>query len=397
MDPEQPEAGGRLRPKPASSSGWPMSGDDRLASVIRAHQERMVDELTSDLWGFDGPWLRRTYPNKAALRLFMEAFVEALRRSFTKRDGKQFVNEYGISLGRRYAEEARDYDDVYNSLIVMKNSLLPFILKADPPIEPLILRLTDVLFLLDHEVARRYYEVEKTRHAQFAELDILKSGFMRLTTHELRRPLSVFRGYVSMIESGDLGEVPADVHKAILKIAVSANEMTKLIDDLAEVGRLEEPDKVLRREPYPVDQLIKDAVDVVRAEALAKKIAIIERIDPSRTTIQVDIDRMRVALQNLLSNAVKYSPPESSVEVRVEPQRGALTIVVEDQGYGIPAEEVPRIFDKYYRGVTPETQNTAGTGLGLYIVKQIAELHGGRVEVVSNRGKGSTFRLRLEA
>jgi signal transduction histidine kinase len=396
MDPEQPEAGGRLRPKPASSSGWPMSGDDRLASVIRAHQERMVDELTSDLWGFDGPWLRRTYPNKAALRLFMEAFVEALRRSFTKRDGKQFVNEYGISLGRRYAEEARDYDDVYNSLIVMKNSLLPFILKADPPIEPLILRLTDVLFLLDHEVARRYYEVEKTRHAQFAELDILKSGFMRLTTHELRRPLSVFRGYVSMIESGDLGEVPADVHKAILKIAVSANEMTKLIDDLAEVGRLEEPDKVLRREPYPVDQLIKDAVDVVRAEALAKKIAIIERIDPSRTTIQVDIDRMRVALQNLLSNAVKYSPPESSVEVRVEPQRGALTIVVEDQGYGIPAEEVPRIFDKYYRGVTPETQNTAGTGLGLYIVKQIAELHGGRVEVVSNRGKGSTFRLRLE-
>ena len=357
----------------------------------------MVDDLTSDLWGFDGPWLRRTYPNKAALRLFMEAFVEALRRSFTKRDGKQFVNEYGVSLGRRYAEEARDYDDVYNSLIVMKNSLLPFILKADPPIEPLILRLTDVLFLLDHEVARRYYEVEKTQHAQFAELDILKSGFMRLTTHELRRPLSVFRGYVSMIESGDLGEVPADVHKAILKIAVSANEMTKLIDDLAEVGRLEQPDKVLRREPYPVDQLIKDAVDVVRAEALAKKIAIIERIDPSRSTIQVDIDRMRVALQNLLSNAVKYSPPESSVEVRVEPQHGALTIVVEDQGYGIPAEEVPHIFDKYYRGVTPETQNTPGTGLGLYIVKQIAELHGGRVEVVSDPGKGSTFRLRLEA
>jgi signal transduction histidine kinase len=374
-----------------------MSADDRLASVIRAHQERMVDELTSDLWGFDGPWLRRTYPTKAALRLFMQAFVEALRRSFTKRDGKQFVNEYGVSLGRRYAEEARDYDDVYNSLIVMKNSLLPFILKADPPIEPLILRLTDVLFLLDHEVARRYYEVEKTQHSQFAELDILKSGFMRLTTHELRRPLSVFRGYVSMIESGDLGEVPADVHKAILKIAVSANEMTKLIDDLAEVGRLEEPDKVLRREAYPVDQLIKDAVDVVRAEALAKKIAIIERIDPSQSTIQVDIDRMRVALQNLLSNAVKYSPPESSVEVRVEPQRGALTIVVEDQGYGIPAEEVPHIFDKYYRGVTPETQNTPGTGLGLYIVKQIAELHGGRVEVVSGPGKGSTFRLRLEA
>jgi signal transduction histidine kinase len=373
-----------------------VSTDDRLAAIIRANQERMVDRLTADLWGYDGAWLRRTYTDKAALRLFIEAFVEALRRSFTAGDGKQFVSEYGVSLGRRYAEEARDYDEVYDSLVVMKNGLLPFVFQ-DPPIEPLVLRLTDVLFRLEHEVARRYYEVEKTQHAQFAELDVLKSGFMRLTTHELRRPLSVFRGYVSMIESGDLGEVPAEVHQAILKIAVSANEMAKLIDDLAAVGRLEEPDKVLRRERYPVNQLIKDAVDVVRAEALAKRIAIIERIDPSRPTIQVDIDRMRVALQNLLSNAVKYSPPESSVEVRVEAQRGALAIVVEDQGYGIPAEEIPHIFDKYYRGVTPEAQDTPGTGLGLYIVKQIAELHGGRVEVVSDPGKGSAFRLLLEA
>src|SRR5712691_6662236 len=354
MGPEQRQAGARLGPESAGLSGQPVSADDRLATLIQGNQEEIVDELASDLWGFDGPWLRRTYPTEASLRLFVEAFVEALRRSFTVADGKPFVNEYGVSLGRRYAEEAQDYDDVYDSLIVMKNSLLPFVLRADPPIEALILRLTDVLFRLEHEVARRYYEVEKTQHAQFAELDILKSGFMRLTTHELRRPLSVFRGYVSMIESGDLGEVPTEVHQAILKIAVSANE-------------------------------------------LAKRSAIIERVDPARPTIQVDIDRMRVALQNLLSNAVKYSPPESSVEVRVEAQRGALSIVVEDQGYGIPAEEIPHIFDKYYRGVTPEAQNTPGTGLGLYIVKQIAELHGGRVEVVSDPGKGSAFRLLLEA
>ncbi len=397
MGPEQQQAGAKIGPETGGSPGQPASVDDRLATLIRANQERMVDELTSGLWRFDGPWLRRTYPTEAALRLFVEAFVEAFWRSFTVADGEQFVNEYGVSLGRRYADEAQDYDDVYNSLIVMKNSLLRFVFKADPPIEPLLVRMTDVLFRLEHEVARRYYEVEKTQHAQFAELDVLKSGFMRLTTHELRRPLSIFKGYVSMIESGELGELPAEVHKAIINIAVSANEMAKLIDDLAAVGRLEEPDKVLRRERYPVNQLVKDAIDVVRAEALAKRIAIIERIDPSRSTIQVDIDRMGVALQNLLSNAVKYSPPESSVEVRVEPQRGALTIVVEDQGYGIPAEELPHIFNKYYRGVTPETQNTPGTGLGLYIVKQIAELHGGRVEVVSNRGKGSTFRLRLEA
>jgi signal transduction histidine kinase len=395
MKPKQRDAGGSLGP--AGSSSQPASPDDRLATVIRANQEGLVNALTADLWQLDGLWLRSTYPSEAALRLFVEAFVEALRRSFTAADGEQFVAEYGISLGRRYAELAQDYDEVYHSLIVVKNCLLPFVLKADPPIEPMIVRLTDVLFRLEHEVARRYYEGERTQHAQFAELDVLKSGFMRLTTHELRRPLSIFRGYVSMIEAGELGQVPAEVHKAILKIAMSANEMAKLIDDLAAVGRLEEPDKVLRRERYPVNQLIKDAIDVVRAEALAKRIAIIERIDPSRATIQIDIDRMRVALQNLLSNAVKYSPPESSVEVRVEALRGALSIVVEDQGYGIPAEEIPHIFTKYYRGAGSEAQKTPGTGLGLYIVKQIAELHGGRVEVVSDPGKGSAFRLLLEA
>jgi signal transduction histidine kinase len=397
MDPERRKEDERLGSEPGSASAHPGSADDRLATLIRANQARMVDELTANLWGLNDPGLRRTYASEAALRLFIDAFVEALRRSFTAADGKQFVAEYGVSLGGRYAEEARDYEDVYNSLVVIKNSLLPFVLKADPPIEPLILRLTDVLFRLEHEVARRYYEVEKSEHAQFAELDILKSGFIRLTTHELRRPLSVFRGYLSMIESGELGDVPTQVHQVILKIAVAANEMNKLIDDLAEIGRLEQPDKALRRERCPVNKLIKDAVEVVRAEALAKRIAIIERVDPSRPTIQVDIDRMRVALQNLLSNAVKYSPPESSVEVRVEPQDDAVTIVVEDQGYGIPAEEIPYIFDKYYRGARPETRNTPGTGLGLYIVKQIAELHGGSVEVVSDPGKGSTFRLLLEA
>jgi two-component system sensor histidine kinase SenX3 len=106
---------------------------------------------------------------------------------------------------------------------------------------------------------------------------------------------------------------------------------------------------------------------------------------------------MRIALQNLLSNAIKYSPPESSVRVRVEPEVGAVAIAVDDQGPGIPPEELDNIFKKYYRLSRPEAKATPGTGLGLYIVKQIAELHGGRVDVVSNPGSGSTFRLLLEA
>jgi len=198
-----------------------VSTDDRLAKIIGANQERIVDQLTADAWSFEDRSLRQTYPNEMLLRLFMEAFVEGLRLSFTEEDGDHFVDTYGVSLGRRYAEQARDYDEVYSSLIVVKNGVLPFVLRADPPIEPLVLRLTDVFFRLEHEVARRYYEAEKRQHGQFAELDVLKSGFMRLTTHELRRPLSVFRGYISMIESGDLGDLPEAVHKAASSVATS--------------------------------------------------------------------------------------------------------------------------------------------------------------------------------
>src|SRR5207245_2269267 len=106
MAPEQRQASGRLGPEPAGSSGHPVSADDRLATVIRANQEGLVDELTSNLSGLDDPGLRRTYPSDAALRLFIEAFVEALRRSFTAAGGKPFVNEDGVGLGRRYAAEA---------------------------------------------------------------------------------------------------------------------------------------------------------------------------------------------------------------------------------------------------------------------------------------------------
>src|SRR2546428_111729 len=138
-----------------------MSTDERLAKIIGANQESIVDQLTADAWSFEDRSLRRTYPNEMLLRLFMEAFVEGLRLSFTEEDGDHFVDTYGVSLGRRYAEQARDYDEVYSSLIVVKNGVLPFVLRADPPIEPLVLRLTDVFFRLEHEVARRDYQHQK--------------------------------------------------------------------------------------------------------------------------------------------------------------------------------------------------------------------------------------------
>jgi signal transduction histidine kinase len=200
-----------------------------------------------------------------------------------------------------------------------------------------------------------------------------------------------------MIESGDLGTVPPAVQKAILEIAVKADEMNKLIDDLSEIARLEEPGQVLRRERCAVETLVHESVEAVRAEAVAKQIRIVERLEAHRPTLEVDIARVKCAILNLLSNAIKYSPRNSAVEVRVHRDDANIAIAVRDEGAGIPPEETARVFEKYYRLVRPETEHVTGTGLGLYIVKQIVELHGGRVDLTSDVGRGSTFTLILPA
>lgn len=367
--------------------------DQRLAQIFRDHQVEMIDRLTADLRVVYAAQLEASPQREVAMREGVEAFVGGLTAAFAQATWEAFYDEFGAKI----AQQGGAYDEVFRNVIAVKNALLPFVLEATPPVPPLVVRLTDVLFQMGQEIARRYYEVEKRHAEQLAELDVLKSTFLRLTSHELRRPLSVFRGYVSMIESGDLGAVPPAVQKAILEIAVRADEMNKLVDDLSEIARLEEPGQVLRRERCAVKVLVRESVAAVRAEALAKQIRIVERVEVPRSTLEVDIARVKVAILNLLSNAIKYSPRNSSVEVRVRRDAVGIAIAVRDEGTGIPPEETAKVFEKYYRLVRPETAHIPGTGLGLYIVKQIVELHGGRVDLTSDIGRGSTFTLILPA
>jgi signal transduction histidine kinase len=368
--------------------------DQRLAQIFRDHREEMIDQLTADLRLLYAPQLQVRSQGEAALRQGLESFMDGLTAAFARvKSWDAFYAEFGV----RMAQEGRAYDEVFRNVVTVKNGLLPFVFEAAPPVAPLVLRLTDVLFELAQEIDRRYHEMEKRQAEQLAELDTLKSSFLRLTSHELRRPLSVFRGYVAMIESGDLGTVPPAVQKAILEIAVKADEMNKLIDDLSEIARLEEPGQVLRRERCAVETLVHESVEAVRAEAVAKQIRIVERLEAHRPTLEVDIARVKCAILNLLSNAIKYSPRNSAVEVRVHRDDANIAIAVRDEGAGIPPEETARVFEKYYRLVRPETEHVTGTGLGLYIVKQIVELHGGRVDLTSDVGRGSTFTLILPA
>jgi signal transduction histidine kinase len=226
------------------------------------------------------------------------------------------------------------------------------------------------------------------------ELVEIKSAFLRLTTHELRRPLGLTRGHLALLEEGTYGSVPDLMRHPLQQIAAGAHEMSNLVDGLAAVARLEDRADVLHPGPCRLAALVDDVVRAVEREAGLKAVRIEPRLPRPDLQITVDAERLRIAVLNLLTNAIKYAPPESTVTVHTSERQREVAIAVADEGPGIDPGDGERVFDKYYRsGRLPD--HLPGLGLGLYIVRQIVELHGGRVTLDSSPGNGSTFAIIL--
>jgi signal transduction histidine kinase len=175
----------------------------------------------------------------------------------------------------------------------------------------------------------------------------------------------------------------------------AAGEALELIDGLVEVGRLEAPGEVLHRRPVKLSELVQDVADGLAATAAAKGMKL--EVAASEEEAVVDVARCSVAIRNLVANAIKYAPAGSRVRIKAELDEGVASIEVADEGPGIPKAECERIFERYYRLERTRQARQSGSGLGLYIVKRIAELHGGSADVVAGPGGGATFRLRLAA
>jgi signal transduction histidine kinase len=225
---------------------------------------------------------------------------------------------------------------------------------------------------------------------ELRELVRLKSDFLRLTTHELRRPLGLLNGYLSLIREGSYGEVPEKMGPGLQIVEAGVQEMQVLIDGLAGIARLEDRAGALRRQPSRLGHLISDAVRTVEVEAAAKKITVEQQLPEPDTLAVIDRGLLRTAITNLLSNAIKYAPERSTVRVAVisGPTDSDQRIAVSDQGPGIDPAEAERIFEQWHRA---SDATASGLGLGLYIVERIVNLHGGRVVLESTPGQGSTF------
>lgn len=287
----------------------------------------------------------------------------------------------------------QDPMDAARCLSHVGTGLLPHLLREADANE-LVSRLLQVV----GEMALVVSEAERASAAREAEalkdLSEIKSAFLRLTTHELRRPLGVTRGHLSLLQEGTYGEVPEVMRQPLQQIAAGAREMASLVDGLATVSRLEDRADVLQRAPCRVGVLVSDAVRAVEPEAALRRVRIEQRLPSQDLQIVADGDRLRIAVLNLLTNAIKYAPAETTVTVQAAERQREVAIAVADEGPGIDPSEGERVFEMHYRSQRLPG-HPPGLGLGLYIVRQIVELHGGRVTLQSAPGQGSIFAILL--
>jgi signal transduction histidine kinase len=218
-----------------------------------------------------------------------------------------------------------------------------------------------------------------------------------VASHELRGPLGVVSGYVSMVQDGSFGAMDSvDMRRVAPVILQKVTEMNTLVNEMLDTARLEESRLTLSLTSVDLGEVVQRAVDAVTPLATAKHEIIYAR---PRNPVAVVADPVRVAIvvTNLLQNAVKYSPGGGVVQcfVSVDDDSHNALVSVWDHGLGIAEGDMPRLFSRFGRLVTRENSNIPGTGLGLYLARELARLHGGDITVRSAPGSGSAFTLVL--
>ncbi len=249
-------------------------------------------------------------------------------------------------------------------------------------------------------MARARFEEFRLRHQldeqnrELQDLDRLKTQFFSNVSHELRTPLTLILGPVETILSRS-ETLDKKVHEGVILIHRNALRLLKLINDLLDLTRLDQGAEILRKREIPTGAFIKGIVDSVRHLGLSKNLRLkIEERQPGVKLI-ADPSRLEKVLVNLLTNALKYTPSGGQITVRWYMRDSETCIEVEDTGVGIAEEELPRIFDRFHQVRSNLANRSQGVGIGLALAKELVVEHGGRIEVESVVGQGSTFRICL--
>jgi len=229
---------------------------------------------------------------------------------------------------------------------------------------------------------------------ELKRLERIRQDFVANVSHELRTPLTTIRGYVEALQDDSL-ENGVQAKQFLQIIERHTQRMEKIVSDLLLLSEIESPERMMRKDPVHIEELISSVVDALRPMAESKQQTVQMEVASGLPPLRADSQKIHQVITNLLHNAICYTPEKGNIFIEAKAVEKGTQVSVSDNGIGIPPEDIPRIFERFYRVDKGRSRDLGGTGLGLSIVKHIVEAHGGRVGVESKPGQGSRFSIFL--
>jgi two-component system phosphate regulon sensor histidine kinase PhoR len=230
-----------------------------------------------------------------------------------------------------------------------------------------------------------------TEATQYQEL---RKEFVANVSHELRTPLTVIKGFIETLLDGAVDD-HARAKQYLETVGRHTEQLTNLVNDLLDLSRLDAAAPLAKREPVDVNAAAKKVAELMLPAAQKKRQTLHVQLTEPLPQIMGDAEYLHRALFNLIDNAVKYTRDGGEIRLSTATSDGVVTVEVSDNGIGIPLEDQPRIFERFYRVDRSRSREMGGTGLGLSIVKHVVQSHGGTIDVESELGEGSRFSMRL--
>ena len=225
------------------------------------------------------------------------------------------------------------------------------------------------------------------------KLETIRRDFISNISHELRTPLASLKALTETLQDGALAD-PEAAPRFIGRIATEVDALTQMAQELLDLSRIESGQVELERKPVAPERLLASAADRMRLQAERAGLSLNVECPPDLPKVHADGPRIEQVLVNLIHNAVKFTPPGGDVVLLAEAGEGVVRFAVRDSGIGIPADDVPRIFERFYR--VDRSRSGGGTGLGLSISRHLIESHGGQIWAESREGEGSIFYFTLQ-
>ncbi|MEM8865632.1 MAG: ATP-binding protein, partial [Planctomycetota bacterium] len=245
---------------------------------------------------------------------------------------------------------------------------------------------------LDGSEGRSVWSIRDITQQKLAEKS--RDQFIDAATHELRTPLANIKAYAETLATCEVDD-PEQQKEFFNTINSEATRLGRFVDDLLDISSMEVGSLTIRRQNVEVERLLRESADKIKP-LVEKKLQQFEVVLPPKLgEMHLDKDKLSAMVVNLLGNASKYTPEGGTVRLKAELGEDALTVIVSDTGVGISPEELPRVFEKFFRSEDPRVRNETGTGLGLSLAREIARLHGGDIHAVSTVGEGSSFVITL--